>query len=143
MHGDLVHLLSNIIVLMFFGFTLEEEIGWRKMLLVFMLGAFAGDIISIFYYSPDTLSVGASAGIFGLIGIGIIVAPFSFRFPSPAPLGLVGIAYAFYNIIGFFSGPSEISYVAHFGGLFVGLAFGLKQQGIKKGVGLIALLSLI
>ena len=143
MHGDLIHLLSNIIVLFFFAWSLEDEIGWRKTLLIFMLGAFAGQAISIIYYAPTILSVGASAGIFGLIGVGILVAPFSLKLPNPIPLGLIGIAYAFYNIIGFFSGPSEISYIAHFGGLFVGLAFGFYYKGLRKGLTTVIILSII
>ena len=122
MHADIVHLLSNLLVLFVFGFALEEEIGWRKTLLIFILGAFAGQLFSVFYYAPNIVSVGASAGIFSLIGTGMLVAPFSFKLPNPVPLGLVGIVYAIYNIIGFLSGPSEISYIAHFGGLVVGLA---------------------
>ena len=139
MHADIVHLLSNLLVLFVFGFALEEEIGWRKTLLIFILGAFAGQLFSVFYYAPNIVSVGASAGIFSLIGAGMLVAPFSFKLPNPVPLGLVGI----YNIIGFLSGPSEISYIAHFGGLFIGLVYGFYKRGIKHGMGIIILLSII
>ncbi|MFH0836782.1 MAG: rhomboid family intramembrane serine protease, partial [Candidatus Aenigmatarchaeota archaeon] len=143
MHADLTHLLSNILVLVMFGFALEEEIGWKKTLLIFMIGAFAGQMFSVFYYPTDIVSVGASAGIFGLIGVGMIVAPFSVGLPNPIPLGLIGIAYALYNIIGIFSGPSDVSYIAHFGGLFIGLGYGFYKRGFKKGVGIIILLSII
>ncbi|MBI4895411.1 MAG: rhomboid family intramembrane serine protease [Candidatus Aenigmarchaeota archaeon] len=140
-HGDITHLLSNMLVLFFFGLALEEELGWKKTLGIFMLAAFAGQLVSVFYYAPSVLSLGASAGIFGLIGVGILVSPFGHKYPIP--LGLIGIGYAFYNIIGFFSGPSEISYIAHFGGLFVGLAYGFYHQGLKKGLKLVVILSII
>ncbi|MBI5332539.1 MAG: rhomboid family intramembrane serine protease [Candidatus Aenigmarchaeota archaeon] len=143
MHGDITHLLSNIIVLAFFGMALEEEIGWKRTLLIFMIGAFAGQLFSVFYYGPGEISIGASAGIFGLIGVGILVAPFSFGFPNPMPLGLLGIIYAVYNIAGVFSGPSDISYIAHLGGLFAGLVFGFYYKGIKKGVGIVVLLTTV
>lgn len=143
MHGDIAHLLSNIIVLLFFCIELEEEIGWKRTLAIFMLGAFAGQFVSVFYYAPSVLSIGASAGIFALIGAGITITPFSMKLPNPIPLALMGIAYAFYNIVGFFSGPSEISYVAHFGGLFIGLFYGFYKKGMKKGLKLVVILSLI
>jgi len=144
LHADLVHLLSNILVLLFFGIAVEDELGKGKMLWIFLLGAFAGDVLSVFFYPPDVVSIGASAGIFGLIGVGMLIKPFDFTLPNPIPLGLLGIAYAIFNIIGFFSGePGNISYIAHFGGLVVGLIFGFHYKGIKKGVGLIILLSII
>ncbi len=142
-HGDLAHILSNIIILFFFCVELEEEIGWKRTLAIFVLGAFAGHFMSIFYYAPSVLSVGASAGIFGLIGAGILITPFSMKLPNPIPLALMGIAYAFYNIVGFFSGPSEISYIAHFGGLLIGLAYGFHKKDMKKGLKLIIIFSLI
>ena len=43
LHGSLEHLLSNVFVLIFFGLAVESELGWRKALLIFLLGAFAGE----------------------------------------------------------------------------------------------------
>lgn len=124
-HGDITHLLANILVLYFFGVAVEDELRWKKMLALFFLGAFAGDGISLLFYSFDTISIGASAGIFALIGAGIFVRPFDFSVPNPVPLGLLGIAYVIYNIFGVFTdAESNISYIAHFGGLIVGLAYG-------------------
>ena len=142
-HGDLVHILSNIAVMFFFGSAIEGELGNKRFLLVFFLGAFAGDIFSLFFYPFDTVGIGASAGIFALIGVGMIVKPFDLSFYPyflPVPLGLLGIIYAVYNAIGFVSGPSNISYVAHFGGLFVGLLFGFRQEGWKRGIGIVILM---
>ncbi len=137
LHQNLDHLVSNMFVLLFFGMAVESELGWKKMLFIFFLGAFAGDLLSILYYPPNTLSIGASAGVFALVGTGMIIKPFGFSLFPPLyilPLGLVGILYTIYNIIGFFSGPSNISYIAHFGGLLTGLYFGVKHEGLKRSI---------
>lgn len=147
MHAGLVHLLSNIFVLFFFGIAVEKEVGALKTLTLFMFGAFLGDILSLLVYPFDALSVGASAGIFALVGAGILVRPFNisfYPFIMPVPLALLGVLYAVYNILGFISDPTgEISYIAHFGGLFVGLAYGFRREGLKKGIKIIILMLLL
>ena len=113
----------------------------------FLLGAFLGDLLSLFVYPFDSLSVGASAGIFALIGAGILVKPFDlsfYPFIMPIPLALLGLVYAVYNIYGFVAEPTgNISYIAHFGGLFVGLTYGFTREGIKKGIKLILIMLFI
>lgn len=136
LHGSIEHLLSNVLVLVFFGFAVEKELGWRKTTTIFFLGAFAGDIISIFAYAPDMIGVGASAGIFALIGAGILVKPMDmemYPLAMPVPLAVIGIGYALYNVFGLISGiDPDISYIAHFGGLFVGTVLGMRHKGWKK-----------
>jgi len=140
LHADIVHLLSNVFILLFFGMAVEAELG-KKMLLIFFLGAVAGDLLSLLVYPFDIISIGASAGIFALIGVGILVRPFDFSFYPfimPIPLAFLGILYAVYNIYGFIVEPaSQISYIAHFGGLFVGMYYGFQIIGIKKGIKII------
>ncbi len=140
LHNGLAHLLSNMFILFFFGIAVEAELG-KKMLLVFFLGAFAGSFLSLFVYPFDTISVGASAGIFALVGTGILVRPFDLSFYPlvvPVPLAFLGIFYAIYNAYGFVAelsgleAASNISYIAHFGGLFVGLYFGFREAGKKE-----------
>ncbi len=149
MHGGLVHLLSNIFVLFFFGMAVEKEIGSARMLAIFLLGSFLGDLMSLLVYSFDSIAVGASAGIFALIGAGILLRPIDLSFAPfiiPMPLALLGAFYAFYNFYGFIAEPTgNVSYIAHFGGLFVGLTYGFKKTGIKKGmkIVMIALTALI
>lgn len=136
LHAGLDHLISNIFVLFFFGIAVEKELGKLKMLGIFLLGAFAGDLFSLFAYPWDTVAIGASAGIFALIGIGMLVKPMDLSlYPLiiPIPLVLLGIAYIIFNVYEFIAMPySNISYVAHFGGLFVGLLFGFRREGWRR-----------
>lgn len=135
LHGSLDHLLSNLLVLIFFGLAVEHELGWKRTVLIFLLGAFAGDVLSMLVYAQDEIAVGASAGVFALIGVAILLPiDLPFQSVSPFPLALLGLAYAVYNVYGFIANTDpNVSYIAHAGGLFVGLAFGLKaRRDLKK-----------
>ena len=146
LHAGIVHLLSNVLTLMFFGSAIESELGRPKMLAIFFIGAFVGDLFSLFIYPFDAVAVGASAGIFALIGAGIFVKPFDlsmYPFMVPLPLALLGIMYAVYNAYGFVSGPSNISYIAHFGGLLVGVIYGVRREGWKRSFLIVSLVLLV
>ncbi|MFH0832367.1 MAG: rhomboid family intramembrane serine protease [Candidatus Aenigmatarchaeota archaeon] len=143
LHADITHLLSNILVLFFFGIAVESELGKKKTLAIFFLGAFLGDLLSLLVYPPDAIAIGASGGIFALIGAGILVRPLDLSFYPlvlPIPLALIGLMYAFYNAYDFMFAPeSNISYIAHFGGLFVGLLYGFRREGVRKSLKIILL----
>lgn len=141
LHASLTHLLSNILVWVFFGLAVENELGKARMLVIFFLGAFAGDLLSLAFYQADTISIGASAGIFALVGTGMLVRPLDLSFfplVVPLPLAFLGMAYALYNVYGFlFNIDPQVSYIGHFGGLAVGLLFGFRHAGVKKGLKII------
>ncbi|MBS3054039.1 MAG: rhomboid family intramembrane serine protease [Candidatus Aenigmarchaeota archaeon] len=142
LHADLAHLLSNVFALFFFGAAVEAEAGKSRMLPLFFAGALAGAAFSLLYYPPHELAIGASAGVFALVGAGMLLRPMDISFYPyfvPVPLALLGAGYILYNIYGFFfDAASNVSYVAHFGGIFVGLAYGFRRQGIKKSMLVIA-----
>ncbi|MBI2579428.1 MAG: rhomboid family intramembrane serine protease [Candidatus Aenigmarchaeota archaeon] len=141
LHGNLEHLLSNILVLVFAGIAVEGELGRGKMLAIFFLGAFAGDLLSLIFYPFNSVSIGASGGIFALLGAGMLVRPLDisiYPLAVPVPLAFLGILYAFYNAYGFLTdSTSNISYMAHFGGLALGLVWGLAEKGLRKGAKII------
>jgi membrane associated rhomboid family serine protease len=135
-HGDVSHLAANLLVLWFFGLAAERELGKRGMLFVFFLGALFGEFVSVIAY-PGELSVGASGGIFALVGAVMILRPFeteighgwdTMPMTGPLPLFFLAAVYIAYNVIGIFSGPSDIAYAAHFAGLAVGLAVGILKK---------------
>lgn len=146
-HGDLTHLLSNMLILLFFGLALEKELNSKKVLLLFFISAFVGSLFYSLVYPVGEIGIGASAGIFGLIGAGMIISPFDLSFYPyiiPVPLGLLAILYIVYNFYGMiFDVGSNIGYVAHFGGLIVGLIYGFKKRGVKEGVKITITLSVL
>ena len=67
LHAGIVHYLLNMLALWFIGSAIEQAHGWVAAFLVFFISAVGGNILSAIFL-PEYISVGASGGIFGLIG---------------------------------------------------------------------------
>lgn len=67
LHGNFPHIFFNMYALFSLGTGLERYFGHRRFLLLYVLGAFAGNVAS-FLFTGGAYSVGASTAIFGLIG---------------------------------------------------------------------------
>lgn len=152
LHADPEHLILNMIALFFFGKVVEMELGRKKFLLVFFLSAIVGNIAFLAFSfvtgSVGAVVIGASAAIFGLLGIAMLVKPFEFIFYPyliPVPLILVAMLYILYNLASFFLvaaslEESSIAYIAHIGGLATGMIFGFREEGSKRGFIILILL---
>jgi len=66
LHGSPTHIFFNMYALYVFGVSLERYFGRGRFLLLYVLGAFAGNVASFLF--SDGYSIGASTAIFGLIG---------------------------------------------------------------------------
>ena len=72
LHAGLVHIIFNLISLANLGAVLEDKIGGKKFLLLFLLsGLFSAVCMMILTGIEDGL--GASTGIFGLLGVLLIL----------------------------------------------------------------------
>ena len=67
LHGSLTHLLGNSIALFFAGIYLEPVIGAGWFTALFAIAALGGVAGSLALNDPDTVSVGASGAIMGLL----------------------------------------------------------------------------
>lgn len=67
LHGGVAHLAVNLFALSAIGPTVERLYGRTWLLLTFLLGSVAGFTASTFYVTQRSL--GASAGIFAVLGI--------------------------------------------------------------------------
>jgi len=137
LHASIQHLLANILIWLFAGSAVESEVGALRMLLIFLVGAFFGHLFSFIFYGPAVVGIGASAGIFALLGAGMLLRPLDLSFYPlviPIPLAMLGLGYALYNAYAFLVGiDPNVSYVGHFGGLFVGLFYGFSKKGVAEG----------
>jgi membrane associated rhomboid family serine protease len=68
LHAGVLHMLFNVFALLAAGKVVEKKIGSLPYLLLFHVIAVVNTIIMCLIF-PDSTSVGASAGIFGMIGI--------------------------------------------------------------------------
>ena len=118
LHGGLLHILMNSWVLFDLGAQVEEVYGTSRMIAIYFFGTVMGFLASSFW-SPS-LSVGASAGIFGLMGAMIALG---MRHRSALGDEIKGqyIRWTlFMLVIGFFG--FSIDNAAHIGGLVGGFA---------------------
>mmetsp|Transcript_27808 Transcript_27808/g.55687 ORF Transcript_27808/g.55687 Transcript_27808/m.55687 type:complete len:368 (-) Transcript_27808:97-1200(-) len=67
LHAGIVHYVLNMIVLWFVGGAVERSHGSPAVFIIFSVAAVGGNILSAICL-PQYISVGASGGIFGLIG---------------------------------------------------------------------------
>mgnify|MGYP000070609041 CR=1 FL=1 len=125
-HWTLFHLVSNLIFLLIFGLTLEDEIGPGRTLTIFLVGGVVSSLVSAFFYPPETYSIGASGAIFSLAAAVMLIKPFKGSGILVIPIGLVALIYFFYNLLAILYGePGNISYESHIIGFTVGAAFGV------------------
>ncbi|MBQ7031660.1 MAG: rhomboid family intramembrane serine protease [Bacilli bacterium] len=67
LHGSVIHLAVNMYSLWIIGTQVETYLGKVKFFIIYILSALMGSLFSIIFYE-NSLSVGASGAIFGLMG---------------------------------------------------------------------------
>ncbi len=145
LHGDLMHLLGNMVFLFIVGVAVETLVGTRWFLGLYLLGGMAGDLLSlIVHFGSDMPSVGASGAISALMGVFTVVYArrpvnffywiffyFGFRILPGIVILPVWIAY---ELVQFFADAnSGVGYMAHLGGLIGGAAMGIIAARAKRG----------
>jgi membrane associated rhomboid family serine protease len=114
LHAGFFHLLFNMFSLWILGQLLEPAIGRLRFGLIFLVSVLAGSFGAL-VVDPNSLTVGASGGIFGLMGAAVIVMRNRGINPMESGLGLwIGL-----NLLITFTVPS-ISIGGHVGGLIGG-----------------------
>lgn len=66
LHGDLMHLLFNMLALFFFGPRVEERIFSRPFAILYFVSGITGALLSAIF-SPGSPIIGASGGVFGVM----------------------------------------------------------------------------
>jgi membrane associated rhomboid family serine protease len=126
-HADILHLAGNMIFLYVFGNTLEKEVGASKTVLAFFVGGVLAFLVGIPFFAPSAFIVGASAAIFTLTAVVMLVKPLKFSFFFLMPVGLVAIIYFVYNVLAVQLGvESNVAYISHLIGFGVGIPLGVK-----------------
>ncbi len=126
LHANLLHLLGNMLFLYVFGNTLEEDLGATKTLSAFFLGGALSFLLSLFFYDPATPMIGASAAIFTLSAVVMLLKPLKFSILLFMPQGLVAILYFVYNALAvYFGTEGNVAYMAHIIGFAIGIPLGM------------------
>ncbi len=147
LHGGLVHIAMNMLSLYLIGVGLERVLGAARFATVYGLSLLGGSVAVYLLTEPDTLTVGASGAIFGLLGALLVIYK-----RLRLDLRQLGVILALNAFITFT--VSNISWQAHIGGFVVGAIVGAAmvyapqknrlawQVGVSVGV-LVVLVALI
>ena len=117
LHGGLMHILMNSWVLFDLGAQVEEVYGAARMTVFYFVSTIAGFAASMLW-SPS-ISVGASAGVFGLIGAMIALGMTHRSALGDAIRGMY-IRWAIYGLLFGLLPGMRIDNAAHIGGLVAG-----------------------
>lgn len=126
LHGGLLHIAMNMVVLLDISKTVERLYGSFKYLLIYFVAGIGGGLFSMFF-SPNGSSVGASGAVFGIYGA---LLAFYVRHLNEVPSNVIIasckniFAFIVANIvIGLAS--ARIDNAAHMGGLIFGFLQGI------------------
>ena len=125
LHSDAEHIFNNMIIVMFLGSMLEQQVGHIKYGLVYFVSGIGASLFSLWvkWYQYDwAVSIGASGAVFGLDGLLLAMVLFR-RDYMDLPIARV-ILVVFLSVYSGFT-HSGIDNAAHVGGLFLGFVLGV------------------
>lgn len=131
LHGEVMHLFLNLLMLVFIGGELEAAWGTTKFLRYYFFCILAAALsylfLQFFHWQGNVPMVGASGGIYGLlIAYGLIfgerILLFMMIFPMKAKY-FVWVLAAIEFLSSVFSGRQGMASVAHLGGMVAGFGY--------------------
>lgn len=126
-HGDLFHLIFNMMSFYFFAFNLELIVGHLNFLIIYFLSVIFSSVPSIIKHSNnmDYYSLGASGGISGILFAFILFEPDSsimmLYIPIPIPSYIFGVLYLLWSWYADKNANDNIGHDAHLWGALSGL----------------------
>ncbi|XP_028797438.1 RHOMBOID-like protein 2 isoform X1 [Neltuma alba] len=67
LHAGVIHLVANMLSLVFIGIRLEQQFGFLRIGVIYLISGFGGSVLSSLFIR-NNISVGASGALFGLLG---------------------------------------------------------------------------
>ncbi len=127
-HADFMHLLFNMVSMLFIGSFVEHVLGAERMVPLYLVGIVLGNLatLALRKHEPWMRAVGASGGVSAMIGALICMIPDAsftiFPIPMPIPAWIYGILFLVGSIFGMRRGTDNIGHEAHAGGMLAGIA---------------------
>lgn len=118
LHGGLMHIGFNMWALMDVGRHAEETYGAKRMAVIYLLSTMGGFALSM--VRGTQLTVGASAGLFGLIGAMIAIGVIHRTSQQAAAIKAFYIRWAIYGLLWGLLPGFHVDNAAHLGGIATG-----------------------
>jgi len=146
MHGGWTHVLGNILVIGLVGVPLEQRMGGRRWMTVYIIGLLGGNLAWILTHPNSTIpTVGASGAVFGILGAYMACWPSDrVEFPvlffiRPWPIWVIALFYVGFELWVMsdqqYLAGSSVAHMAHIGGFF--LSYTLARPIARGGPNLI------
>jgi rhomboid protease GluP len=142
LHGGFTHIVFNMYALLSFGQSLERHFGHGRFLLLYLLGAFAGNVMS--FLMTNANSLGASTAIFALVGAeGVFLLKNRKLFAGQFRSAIGNIIFIVFINLFIIGSLPNIDNWGHIGGLVGGLMFSWFASPIWEVEGIAPLLQLV
>lgn len=121
LHGGLLHIGMNTLVLYMAGNALERMVGWAWFVVIFVASGILGSAFSLAFNTPDITAVGASGAIMGVVAAAYAC---SYRLPSGPMRTSMQMNMAQVLVLStlpvLFASGSGIDFYSHIGGAVMG-----------------------
>lgn len=129
-HQNFDHLFWNMFFLFFFALPLEQRVGEKRFLEIYIFSGIAGAIAQMAVSSPYAVMMGASGALYGAMGCLAMIAPeirvlLFFVIPLRIQWAVVLYALIDFSMLG---AVDNVAHMAHIAGLLVGVAFGYMMK---------------
>ncbi len=131
LHGDITHLLFNMLTLYFFADSVIYQLGPQYFLVIYIASLLFGNLLSYYFHKdePHYSALGASGAVSGIVYASILLFPnndlYIMFIPFPIKAYIVGIGYLAFSIYGMKKRLGNIGHDAHFGGAVAGFVITL------------------
>jgi len=142
LHGNFLHIFFNMLALFMFGPMVESHMGGRRFLRLYLISALGGAAlcVALLPLAGDSLIIGASAAVFGVMLAFVLEWPDApiFVFPLPFPVKAKWLLFFFAaaNVLPVALQVHDgVAHLAHLGGFaaaFLYLRGGTLAQGLHR-----------
>jgi len=142
LHGNFLHIFFNMLALFMFGPMVESHMGGRRFLRLYLISALGGAAlcVALLPLAGDSLIIGASAAVFGVMLAFVLEWPDApiFVFPLPFPVKAKWLLFFFAaaNVLPVALQVHDgVAHLAHLGGFaaaFLYLRGGKLAQGLHR-----------
>ncbi|HUC34739.1 MAG TPA: rhomboid family intramembrane serine protease [Gaiellaceae bacterium] len=126
LHGSVLHIFFNMLMLWWFGRPLEQLLGRGRFLAIYVISILAGSAGALLI-NPTTFTVGASGAVFGILGAGLVLERKNINVFGGSALIIVILNLALSFTL------NSVSIGGHVGGLVGGALCILVLSGFGRG----------